>query len=81
MVVIERDALVEVRMRLIWENPRSHSLEEIGTVSKHSSNQSNFQGISSDINNPGINSYLIIVTWKKLLLQFTEFAKECFPHG
>jgi hypothetical protein len=26
------DDLVEVRMRFIWENPRSHSLEEIDTV-------------------------------------------------
>jgi hypothetical protein len=34
MVVVERDALVEVRMRFIWENPRSHSLEETGTVFK-----------------------------------------------
>jgi hypothetical protein len=34
MVVVERDALVEVRMRFIWGNPRSYSLEEIGTVFK-----------------------------------------------
>jgi hypothetical protein len=34
MVAVERDALVEVRMRFIWENPRSHSLEEVGTVFK-----------------------------------------------
>jgi hypothetical protein len=32
--VVERDALVEVKMRFIWENPHSHSLEEIGTVFK-----------------------------------------------
>jgi hypothetical protein len=34
MVVVERDALVEVRMRFIWENPHSHSVKEIGTVFK-----------------------------------------------
>jgi hypothetical protein len=34
MVVVERDALVEARMRFIWEKPRSHSLEETGTVFK-----------------------------------------------
>jgi hypothetical protein len=34
MVIVERDALVEVSMRFIWENPCSHSLEEIGTALK-----------------------------------------------
>jgi hypothetical protein len=33
-VVVERDALVEVRMGFIWENPSSHSLEEIVTAWK-----------------------------------------------
>jgi hypothetical protein len=32
--VIERDALVEVRMKFIWENHCSHSLKEISTVFK-----------------------------------------------
>jgi hypothetical protein len=80
-VVVERDALVEVRMRFILENPRSHSLEEMGTVFKAFFKSTKFQGISSNLNNPGINSFLIIVTWQKLLLQFTEIAKEYFPHG
>jgi hypothetical protein len=34
MVVVERDALVKVRMRFIWENLLSHSLEDVGTVFK-----------------------------------------------
>jgi hypothetical protein len=44
MVVVERDALVEVKMRVIWENPRSHSLEEIGTALKAFFKSTKFPG-------------------------------------
>jgi hypothetical protein len=79
-VVVERDALVEVRMRFIWENPRSHSLEEIGTVFKAFFKSTIFS-ISSDLNYPGINSYFIIETWKKLLLQSQNSRKDVFFTG
>jgi hypothetical protein len=43
-VVVERDALVEVRMMFMWENPRSHSLEEIGTLFKAFFKSTKFSG-------------------------------------
>jgi hypothetical protein len=43
-VVVQMVALVEVRMRIIWENPRSHSLEEIGTVFKAFFKSTKFSG-------------------------------------
>jgi hypothetical protein len=42
--VVERDALVEMTMRFIWENPRSHSLEEIGTAFKAFFKSTKFSG-------------------------------------
>jgi hypothetical protein len=63
-VVVERDALVEVRMRFVWENPHSYSLE-IGTIFKAFFKSTKFSG----------NIFWFKLSGNQLFLDNCDFAK------